>query len=343
MVGAAAGGGLRDHVTGAPSVGEGPEAPRDPGMPRVLVTGAAGYLGRRLTARLVADGVHCLGTDLRVPSDAPCVVERFDVRDPDLALLLRHHRITHVVHLAAVLEGGRDRARDFDIDVNGTRNVVVSCLAAGVRHLTVASSGAAYGYLPDNPSWIDEGDPLRAGEAFGYAYHKRLVEELLAEFRGSHPELGQLVFRIGTVVGAETDNLITALFRRRWLLAVRGSESPFVFAWDEDVVGAIVHGVTGAWTGIYNVAGNGRLTIRQIARRLGKPVVSMPAGVLAGVLRLARWLRLGRYGPEQVDFLRYRPVLSNRRLQEEFGYRPAKTSAEAFDTWVDGARARGMR
>ena len=74
-----------------------------------------------------------------------------------------------------------------------------------------------------------------------------------------------------------------------------------------------------------------------------EPVVSMPAGVLAGVLRLARWLRLGRYGPEQVDFLRYRPVLSNRRLQEEFGYRPAKTSAEAFDTWVEGARARGMR
>ena len=308
--------------------------------PRVLVTGAAGYLGRLLTARLGTEGVHCLGTDLRVPTDAPCVVERFDVRDPDLALLLRHHRITHVVHLAAVLEGGRDRARDFDIDVNGTRNVVVSCLAAGVRHLTVASSGAAYGYLPDNPRWLDEADPLRAGEAFGYAYHKRLVEELLAEFRASHPELGQLVLRIGTVVGADTDNLITALFRRRWLLAVRGSDSSFVFAWDQDVVGAILHGVASSRTGIYNVAGNGRLTMRQIAQRVGKPVVSVPAGVLMAALRLARWVRLGRYGPEQVDFLRYRPVLSNRRLQEEFGYRPAKTSAEAFDSWVEGARAR---
>lgn len=151
------------------------------------------------------------------------------------------------------------------------------------------------------------------------------------------------MLRIGTVVGAETDNLITALFRRRWLLAIRGSESPFVFAWDQDVVGAIVHGVMGSRTGIFNVAGNGRLTIRQIARRLGRPVVPIPAGLLAAGLQLARWLRLGRYGPEQVDFLRYRPVLSNRRLQEEFGYRPAKTSAEAFDTWVEGARAREAR
>jgi len=311
--------------------------------PRVLVTGAAGYLGRLLAARLVAEGMYCLGTDLHVPTDTPCPMERFDVRDPDLGLLLRHHRITHVVHLAAVLEGGRDRGRDFDIDVNGTRNVVVSCLAAGVGRLTVASSGAAYGYHADHPAWIDEADPLRAVEAFGYAYNKRLVEELLAEYRETHPELGQLVLRIGTVVGVGTDNLITALFRRRWLLAVRGSDSPFVFAWDEDVVGAIRHGIMASRTGIYNVAGNGRLTIRQIAKRLGRPVVPVPAGFLAGLLRMARWLRLGRYGPEQVDFLRYRPVLSNRRLQEEFGYRPAKTSAEAFDTWVEGARAQGMR
>ena len=316
--------------------------PREP-PPRVLVTGAAGYVGRLLVARLVAEGIPCLGTDLQVPADAPGPIERFDVRDPDLALLLRHHRITHVVHLAAVLEGGRDRAREYDIDVNGTRNVAVCCVAAGVEHLTVASSGAAYGYHPDNPRWIDEADPLRAGEAFGYAYHKRLVEELLAELRASHPELGQLVLRIGTVVGVETDNLITSLFRRRWLLAVRGSDSPFVFAWDQDVVGAILHGVTGSRTGIYNVAGNGRLTIRQIAQRLAKPVLPIPASALAAALRLARWLRLGRYGPEQVDFLRYRPVLSNRRLQEEFGYRPVKTSAEAFDTWVDGARAREAR
>jgi UDP-glucose 4-epimerase len=49
------------------------------------------------------------------------------------------------------------------------------------------------------------------------------------------------------------------------------------------------------------------------------------------VLAILHPLGLAQYGPEQVDFLRYRPVLSNRRLKEEFGYRPQKTSAEVFD------------
>jgi UDP-glucose 4-epimerase len=60
------------------------------------------------------------------------------------------------------------------------------------------------------------------------------------------------------------------------------------------------------------------------------------------VLTVARRFRLGRHGPEQVDFLRYRPVLANRRLKEEFGYRPVKTSAEAFEYFMEHARARGQ-
>lgn len=309
---------------------------------RVLITGGAGYVGRLLGARLVAQGIPVVGTDLVARHDLGFPVKTLDVRDRALEALLREHRITHVVHLAAVLEGGRDRQRDRDIDVNGTRNVVECALAAGVRHLTVSSSGAAYGYHADNPEWIDERDPLRATDRFAYAHHKRLVEELLAGYRASHPRLGQLVLRIGTVLGATTDNQITALFGRTRILAVQGSDSPFAVIWDEDVVGAILHGVQGDRTGIFNVAGDGKLTIREIAAILGKPMLVLPAAALRGALGLARLVGVGRYGPEQVDFLRYRPVLSNRRLKEEFGYVPAKTTAEAFRFYVEHARARGL-
>ena len=107
------------------------------------------------------------------------------------------------------------------------------------------------------------------------------------------------------------------------------------------VVGAIERGIREDRTGIYNMAGDGALTIHQLAAILGKPVRTLPAWLIQAALWVARRLGIGRYGPEQVDFLRYRPVLSNRRLKEEFGYRPQKTSEEVFRYYVEHARARG--
>ncbi len=60
---------------------------------------------------------------------------------------------------------------------------------------------------------------------------------------------------------------------------------------------------------------------------------------MRGALRLLQRLGVTENGPERVAFLRYRPVLSNRRLKEEFGYTPELTSREAFELY---ARSRGL-
>ncbi len=305
---------------------------------RILITGAAGYIGHQLGNRLAAD-FPVIGTDIRSRDDLNFPLHQMDVRDPSLLDLLRAERITHVVHLASILQASPDRARDYDIDVNGTRNVLECCLQAGVRHFTVTSSGAAYGYHPDNPAWIDEQDALRGNPEFAYSDHKRLIEEMLAEYRQTHPELAQLIFRPGTVLGAETRNQITDLFLAPRILALKGSDSPFVFIWDQDVVGAMEMGLRESKTGIYNMAGDGALTMGDIAERLNKPLLTLPVWLVKAGLQIAKW-RGKPTGPEQVRFLLYRPVLSNRRLKEEFGYRLAKTSAETFEFFVECTRSR---
>jgi UDP-glucose 4-epimerase len=240
-----------------------------------------------------------------------------------------------VVHLAAIVTPGPKSNREFEysVDVLGTRNVLEACVASGVRRIVVTSSGAAYGYHADSPAWLTEDAPVRGNEAFAYSYHKRLVEEMLAEYRRAQPALEQVVLRVGTILGETTRNQITALFERPRLLAIQGSASPFVFIWDRDVVGAIEHAVFGGPAGIYNVAGDGALSIQEIAARLGKRCITLPAGLLRAVLAVLHPLGVSRYGPEQVDFLRYRPVLDNRRLKEVFGYVPRLTSAEVFDLY----------
>lgn len=315
----------------------------------ILITGAGGYIGRQLVAWLARDVSRfdrIVATDVRLPAPearAPGIVfVEADVRDPRLADLLREHAIDTVVHLAAIVTPVAGMPPDFEysVDVLGTRNVLECCVAAGVRKFLYTSSGAAYGYYEDNPPLLVETDRIRGNDAFSYSRHKRLVEEMLAGWRVEHPELKQLILRPGTILGESVSNQITAMFERPFVLGIRGSDSPFVFIWDHDVVGCLVRGLEEDRDGIYNLAGDGVVTMPEVARRLGKPYVAVPACMLRGALAVLHPLGISPYGPEQVDFLRYRPVLSNARLKSEFGYIPEKTSDEVFDLYM---RSHGHR
>ena len=314
---------------------------------RILITGADGFLGRsvvqalgqRIDTEVVALDVRAVPAERQVDGVHYAVM---DVRNPGLAQVLREHRIDTVVHLASIVTPGKDsnRALEYDVDVNGTRNVLTACVEQGVKHVIVSSSGAAYGYHADNPDWLQEHHALRGNPAFAYSDHKRLVEEMLAEWREKYPRLAQTVLRIGTILGERVDNQITALFEKPRLLAVRGSDSPFVFIWDQDVTGAVMHALDGAAPGCYNLAGDGALSIHDIASRLGKRTLNLPAGLLRSALWVGSSLGISRYGPEQLDFLRYRPVLLNTALKQ-WGYVPRKTSAQAFEAFVAARQAQG--
>jgi UDP-glucose 4-epimerase len=299
----------------------------------ILITGSEGYIGQRLISCL-AEQNNVFGIDIRAANPAHYQYQQMDIRDPSLRELIDKHSITHVVHLASVMQASADRKRDFDIDVNGTRNVLDACVAGGVGHLTVTSSGAAYGYHEDNPAWLSEKDSLRGNDSFAYSCHKRLIEELLAKYRSRHPNLKQLVLRPGTVLGKNTQNQITNLFNQKRIMGVKGSPSPFVFIWDEDVVEIIRQGVCKSKSGQFNLAGDGAMTLAEIADALNKPLLQLPPWLLKLALRVGHALGLTQYSAQQLDFIRYRPVLDNRALKEGFGYTPAKSSREVFDFYL---------
>ena len=305
-----------------------------PTVNRILITGAAGYIGHQV-GNALAKTHFVLGCDIRPNPNANFAIERLDICDTALAELLRNQQITHVIHLASVLEASEDRDRDYRIDVEGTRNVIKACLQAEVKHLTVTSSGAAYGYHADNDPWLQENSPLRGNYEFAYSWHKRLVEEMLEQYRADYPALKQLILRPGTVLGKNTRNLITNLFLKKRILTIRGSDSPFVFIWDEDVVQIICDGVLHDKSGVFNLAGDGALTLKEIAHHLHKPVITLPPALLKVALAIGKTTGLTRYGPEQLKFLRYRPVLANDSLKQQFGYTPKKTSAEVFQLFTE--------
>jgi UDP-glucose 4-epimerase len=137
---------------------------------RVVVTGVAGFVGSRLAARLLAEGVRVIGIDnlsqglLDSVPDAVEFVEA-DVRD---CALSRFGRIDAVAHLAAkncLGDCEADPVATHEINVVGTQRIAHAAAEAGARRFLLASSSAVYENNAELPSRETTG--LGADSAYG--------------------------------------------------------------------------------------------------------------------------------------------------------------------------------
>jgi UDP-glucose 4-epimerase len=71
-------------------------------------------------------------------------------------------------------------------------------------------------------------------------------------------------------------------------------------------------------------------------------VIPVPPGAVSIVGNVFRRAGLVDFSPEQMRFLEYGRVADVARLHEDFGYRPAYSTVEAFDEWVATAGLRKL-
>lgn len=311
----------------------------------ILITGTSGYVGQELIKKFkkLREDNNEIGEivalDLRNPKLLVNDIHYYekDIRDKSISDIFKKHSINTVIHLACILNPNKkiDKAAMFDINVEGTRNIIQQLKDFNVERFAFASSGAAYGYYEESLNWLTEDKPIRGNEEFPYSFHKRINEEDLNELKKTHPQIKQFIFRIGTVLGKNVNNPITDLFKKPFIIGIKESDAPFVFIWDQDLVNVFVESVFSAKEGIYNVAGDGAVRMSEIAGHLRKKYVPVPSNVIASALFVLNKFGLSQYGPEQVKFLKYRPVLKNDALKSEFGYIPEKTSAQTFDYFLE--------
>jgi UDP-glucose 4-epimerase len=305
---------------------------------KILITGAAGDIGSRLvdvfqkdeTIELYTTALHSLASDIK------SIHKAFDIRDENFIEWVKQIKPDVIIHLASIIQLPETMSREqaHDVDVKATQKLLDAAVSIGVKKIVVTSSGAAYGYWSDNPQWLTEDMPVRGNDDYFYSSHKRQVEEMLAAYREKYPQLQQVVLRPGTVLGPNFENPITNIFSKNIITGIAGSKSPFVIIWVDDLVAYLIEAATTGVTGVFNVAGDGTLTLKQIAKHLNKPYLGIPSGLLRGMLRILKPLGLSQYGSEQVKFIEFRPVLSNKKIKKVFKHQPEKTTEQAFFSFL---------
>ena len=183
---------------------------------RILVTGAAGFIGSTLSDFLLAEGREVVGLDSFDPfygeedklrnlagasRSGSFRLVRGDIRDAaTVGKVLAEHRADGVVHLAA-LAGVRpslERPTLYaDVNVTGTSVMLEAAVRHGVARMVLASSSSVYGERADGP--FRETDPVDRPIS-PYAATKKACELVAHSFHHAHG-VGVCCARIFTAYG----------------------------------------------------------------------------------------------------------------------------------------------
>jgi len=306
-------------------------------MSTVVVTGAAGRVGRRVLPALAgADtidrvvGLDVVGQSVRGAETAVC-----DLVTDELKPTLEGADV--VVHLASAFRPERDGLDSAQVDMTATRRLLEAAGAVGVEKVVLLSSAMVYGAWADNPIPISEAARLRPNPEFSYGVYKTEVERLADEWRTEHPGTKVVVLRPTTAIARGETSWVARTLRAAAAINIGDEEPPVQFLHLDDLASAIELAVVADLEGAYNVAPDGWVGSDDVRELDGRtPRVRLPENT-AGRLTDIGWRhRLAPTPPGILPYTRYPWVVANDHLRAA-GWTPQNTNEE---TYVDGYRAR---
>jgi len=309
---------------------------------RVLVTGAAGFIGSHVAERLVARGDDVVGLDNFDDFYARPIKEanlaglrgapRFrlvegDVRDGALAgrLLDAETVIVHLAARAGVRPSLEDPARYASVNIEGTAVLLEAARRAGARRFVFGSSSSVYGDAAPVP-FAEDWPALQPISP--YAATKRAGELLCATFAQLYG-LRIMALRFFTVYGPrQRPDLAIHKFTR---LIAEGRPVPFYgdgsserdYTYIDDIVGGVTAAV--GWT----AAGGPGVEIVNLGESRTTTLSALVALIARAVGREARLERL----PEQPGDVR-RTCADVRKAARLLGYRPVTTVEDGIPRFV---------
>jgi nucleoside-diphosphate-sugar epimerase len=325
------------------------------GLPKILVTGASGFLGTRLVELLAQKGypvralVRKLSNTKRLRANGGEVFFG-DVADLE-SLRPAFNEIDIIVHAAADT-AGNERDGEWST-VQGTQNVLQLCHQVGVKKLIYISSCAVYGVTDcKKGALIGEDAPLeRFPEKRGfYSWSKLKADQFVVDAitQGSLPIVN---LRPGTIwgPGGEVFTPMMGFSLGKRLFAVIGNGKfvvPFVYI--DNLIEAIIKGIENHSTagGVYNVVDTDRITKKDYVDKLIKKLypaatcIYIPYGLLYSAVYIQEMLfsSMGR----KPFLTRYRLTSSQKnisydssKIQNELGWIPSVSAEEGIKSILD--------
>jgi UDP-glucose 4-epimerase len=309
---------------------------------RVLITGVGSYLGTLLASRLEGDPEveAVIGIDTRRPNTdlGRTALHEADVRDPEIARLIKEAAPDAVVHNKIVRQPGpgmSSRAM-HDINVIGSLQLLAACeRVPSIRAIVIRGSAGIYGAEAHAPQFLGEEMtqlfPLRTRFQRDVAE----IENYFETFSRRRPQVTCTMLRYQPAIGPSLDTQITRYLSQPACPTYLGFDPRIQLVHEHDALEALLAAIRNPVRGAVNVAGRGTIGLGRMIRLAGRPPIPIAGPLFGPLTGAARRLGLGAYSDDFRRLLRYGRAVDIRRLEEEIGYEPRYSTPAAVQHWVD--------
>jgi len=296
----------------------------------VVVTGAAGEVGRRVVASLVsgdeARDVRPVDT-ASLRSVGGVALRQLDVDRDDLTETFAG--ADTLVHLVSVVVPGSHTEADERQELAALERVLDAAETAGVQHVVVLSTAMVYGAWVGNPVPLTEAAPVRPNPDFRWATTRAEVERVARRWADASGVAVSVLRPTAVVASDRLGQLARVVHRARIGLAAAG-DPPVQYLHVDDLVSAIVTVVEKQFDGVANVAPDGWIPPDDLAGLEGRqPRISVPAWAARAAAAARNAAGVSPIPPGIVAYTAHSWVVSNDQLRA-LGWRAEYSNEEAW-------------
>jgi UDP-glucose 4-epimerase len=299
---------------------------------RILITGIAGRLGRRVANRLRRSH-QVIGIDRRpcpaLPTDV--IHHRVDLRRRPAEDIFRQGHLDAVIHLGIIHNFRIPPEQLHARNVIGTETLLRYVSKYGIKKLILLSSGDVYGPSPQNSQFIDEDAPLMASQRFPEIRALVAVDRMVQSFFWRHHDIETVILRPAFIVGPNVRNAPSKYFRLRVIPTLLGFDPMVQLIHEDDLLRMLDAALKPGVRGVFNLAGTAPVPLSRILKILGKPTFPVPVPIARMLLEKAWKYRLTSFPAPELDHIRYNTVLDTSRAKEMLAVEPERSLYEILE------------
>lgn len=302
---------------------------------KVLVTGAAGRLGRIVVSALSDVGHEVLGIDRRRFDASPARMFETDLLKRGAEDVFRVERPEVVVHSASVTQLDTEPHDRYRVNLVGTQTVFEHSARYGVKQALFVGRHTYYGASADSPLYHSEDEPPLGLETFPELADLVAADLYAGSMLWREPRMVTTVLRFVYTLGPSQTGTLSDFLSGPRVPRVLGFDPLFQFMHEEDAARAVLTVIEAGVRGVFNVAGPAPLPLSVIIHACGRTSLPLPERLVPRAFGRLGFSELPR---RALSHIKYPLVVDDSRFRRATGFKHRHGQRDTLAAFVSGGQ-----